>query len=85
MHFCGKVEESQKCFYKCNHCNYECTFEASPSGSAGTQQSKRRESNQSYDPIVPPPIAMTLSHPGALCRVSERQTPLCCVLDKTLI
>ena len=29
MHFCGKVEESQKRFYKCNHCNYECTFEGS--------------------------------------------------------
>ena len=43
-----------------------------------------RESNQSLDSIVPPPIAMTLSHPGAHCRVSERQKPLCCVLDKTL-
>ena len=37
-----------------------------------------------HDSIVSPPIAMTLSHPGAHCRVSERQTPLCCVLDKTL-
>ena len=65
------------------HKNGFCT--TSPSGLAGRQQSRRRESNQSHDSIVPPPIAMTLSHPGALCRVSERQTPLCCVLDKTLI
>ena len=42
------------------------------------------DSNQSHDSIVPPSIAMTLSHPGAHCRVSERQTPLCCIQDKTL-
>ena len=42
------------------------------------------ESSQSYDTIVSPPIAMALSHPGAHCRELERQTPLFCVLDKTL-
>ena len=57
------------------HKNGFCT--TSPSGSAGRQQSKRRESNQSHDSIVPPPIAMTLSHPGALCREYRRDRRPC--------